>query len=98
MSGFVAGGAQDIFCGTGFDPNAAAIHDGDLICKVGGHRKVVGDEKIGETEGGLKLEQEIGDLRLDRAIECGERFIQDDELWLKRQGAGNREGAVFVRR
>ena len=93
-SGFVAWRRQNFFGRARFD-DAAVVHDGDLIGKVGGHRKIVGDEEIGQTERGLQIEQEIGDLGLYGAIEGGERFIQNDELWLERQGAGDGE-ALFL--
>ena len=42
------------------------------------HRQIVSDEKIGEFELFLQGKKKIGDLRLNRDIESGDRFIADD--------------------
>jgi hypothetical protein len=49
----------------------------------------VADEEVGEAELVLEIEQEVQDLGLDRLVEGGDRLVQDDELGLERQGAGD---------
>jgi hypothetical protein len=43
-------------------------------------REIVGNKQIGETKFSLQISQNIQDLRLNRDIEGGDRFIANNEL------------------
>ena len=47
----------------------AQIHHADAVADVFNHRKIVRDEKIGQTKLGLQIFQQVEHLRLDRDIE-----------------------------
>ncbi len=53
------------------------------------HRKVMGDEEIGQTESSLEVLQQIDDLGLDRDIEGRDRLIAHDKAGLHRKGPGD---------
>ena len=67
----------------------AVAHHGDFVGEVSGHGEVVGDEEKGCAERGLEFEKEIGDLRLNRAIESGEGFVENENFGLERERAGD---------
>ncbi|MNI45954.1 hypothetical protein D3C73_1003960 [compost metagenome] len=69
----------------------AQKHHGDAVAHAFDNRHVVADEEIGEAALFLQVEQKVGDLRLDGHIECGDRFVGDDEFRIERQCAGNRD-------
>ena len=78
----------DLFGGADLD-QFAAMHDGDAIAEIANDGDVVGDENEGQIEAALDLEQQVKDLRADRYVEGGGRFIGDDDARIERQGAGN---------
>lgn len=47
----------------------AEVHDSDSIGDVFNHRKVVGDEEVGEIHLLLKLFEQVDHLRLDGDVE-----------------------------
>ena len=49
------------------------------------HRKVVGDEQIGEAELVLQVLQQVDDLGLDRDVERGDRLVENEQARLQRQ-------------
>src|SRR5262245_7201365 len=59
--------------------DTAEIHDGDAVGKVAYHPQVVGNEEVGQFSLGFELTQEVQDLRLDRDVEGGGRFIADQQ-------------------
>src|SRR5882762_8980466 len=63
----------------------AAIHHRDFVTQVRGHRQIVRDKKVRQCEGRLQFQQEIGDLRLHRAIQSRQRFIENNEFRRERQ-------------
>ena len=75
---------------TGFN-DFSLIHHGDAVRDVVDDAEVVRNENHRKTEVLLKLFDEIENLRLDRDIQRGDRFIRDDELgfWRERPGDGD---------
>jgi len=59
--------------------------------EIRGHSEVVGNEEIGEAELGLQIEEKIGDLGLNGAVEGGEGFVEEEELGCKSKGASESE-------
>jgi hypothetical protein len=49
----------------------------------------VGNEKIRQPEFFLEVLHQVDDLRLNRHIECADRFIRDDDLRVRCQCARN---------
>ena len=62
--------------------DAAGIHDGDPVRRLGDHAHVVGDEHDGGAVLAPEALQERDDLRLHRDVERGRRLVGDDELGL----------------
>lgn len=69
---------EDEVSGTAFDELAGA-HDGDVCGELRDDGKAMGDQHIGEVKFLLELLEELEDLRTDRDIERGDRFIGNDE-------------------
>jgi len=42
--------------------------------------EIVGDEDVGERELLLEVVEEIQHLRLDRDVQCRDRFVRNDQL------------------
>src|SRR5215217_6279173 len=58
----------------------AGIHHGDVVCRLGHHAEVVGDQDDRRAELALQRLEQVDDLRLDRDVErCG-RLVRDDQL------------------
>jgi hypothetical protein len=73
---------------TDFD-DLAAIHHRDTRREITHDRHGVGDEKIGQTQVALQLREQVDDLRADADIECGDRFVGDDEPGMQSEGTGD---------
>ena len=43
------------------------------------------NEQVGQSKLLLEISQQIDDLRLDRDVQCGNRFVCNNEFWFKRQ-------------
>src|SRR5215470_4213486 len=71
--------------------DAAEIHDGDAVAHPLHHAEVVGDEDVGEAEALLQVDQQLQDLRADGDVERGDRLVEDDQLGLQDEGAGDRQ-------
>src|SRR5260370_11569202 len=63
----------------------AQVHDRDAIRDVLHDRKVMGDEQVRQVELRLQPLEQVDDLRLDRDVERGDRFVADDEGWADRE-------------
>ncbi len=67
----------------------AEVHDRDPVGDVPYDRQIVGNHHIGQSELPLQVVEEVDDLRLDRHVQRGNRFVGDDELGPQRQRAGD---------
>ena len=65
------------------------VHDGHPVADVAHHAEVVGDEQVAETEPFLQHLEQVDDLRLDRNVECRDRFVGDDQFGPDGQGPGD---------
>lgn len=61
----------------------AIEHYRDAVADVMNHGHVMRDEKIGESEIILQIGEQIQNLRLDRDVERGGRFVTDDQSRLE---------------
>lgn len=71
--------------------NAAVPHHEHLVTQLGDHGEVVRDEDEGDAEISTQRIQEIDDRRLDRHVEGRYGLIADENSWLRREGARNRD-------
>ena len=55
----------------------AGVHHGETIAHAGDDAEVVGDQQDGDVEAALEI-GEVEDLRLDRDVEGGGRFVGDE--------------------
>ena len=66
----------------------SSIHHGNLV----GHRQsfflVMRDEEEGDSEAALEIAQLATNLLAQLRIECGERFIEKEDVGLKHDGTG----------
>ena len=53
------------------------------------HRKIVGDEHVGQPHLVLDIHQKVENLGLNRDIERRNRLVADDKLRIEREGAGD---------
>src|SRR5207248_1230443 len=72
------------------------MHDGDVAGDPSGEGEVVGDENAGEVEAAAEVEEQGGDLGLQKQVEAGERFVEDEEARLEDQGAGDGEALTLA--
>ena len=72
------------------------IHHGDAVGDVVDDAKVMGDENHRQPEVFLERGDEIEDLRLDGDIECGDRFVGDDELRFRGERAGDGDALALA--
>ena len=66
-----------------------------LIGDVLHHRKIVGDEHVGEAQPLLQIAQQVEDLRADRHIERRDRLVADDQLRLDRERARDHDALAL---
>jgi hypothetical protein len=71
--------------------DAAGVHHGHAIGRLGDHTHVVGDQHHRGAALGRQLFQEADDLRLGRYVERRGRLVSDDELWFSAQREGNHD-------
>ena len=57
---------------------------------MGDDGEVVGHEQVGEAALAAQIDQKISDLRLHRHVQRGGRLVQEHDLGLQDQGAGDR--------
>ena len=65
--------------------NPAGVHHSDAIRGLGDHAHVVRDEHHRRAVVAAEPLQERDDLRLDRYVQCGGRFIGDNEFGIRRE-------------
>ena len=58
--------------------------------------QVVADEQVAEAALALEPAQEVDDLRLHREVERRGRLVEQDELRLERDGAGDRDALALA--
>ena len=90
----VARFAVHLFPGAGFD-DLAEVHHCHPIGNVPHHREVVGNEEVREAELVLDALQQVDDLRLDRHVERGNRFIEHEKVGVQSQGAGDADALAL---
>jgi hypothetical protein len=76
----------------------AEIHHEHVVRDVPDDAEIVRDEEIGEPQLGLKVGEQVEDLRLDRNVERRDGFVGDDELRRQHQRAGNRDALTLAAR
>nr|WP_272268838.1 hypothetical protein [Rhodococcus sp. Rp3] len=69
--------------------DSAAVHHSYSVADVTDRGQAVPDEQVGQIELALKLFEKVEDLRLDRDVERGYRFVAHDEAWTGRKCSGN---------
>ena len=62
--------------------NSTEIHHRDAVRDVLDDCEVMRNEKIGQAELRLQIDQQVDDLRLHRHVERRDRFVADDHLRL----------------
>ena len=67
----------------------ADVHHGNPIRNVLDDAQIVGDEQVGEFELGLKVFEEVQNLRLNRHVECGDGLVGDDQIRMRRERSSN---------
>ena len=83
-----AGVLEDVLHPALFD-DLAAVHHDDAVGHLRDHRHVVGDEQHGHSVFALQPVDEGENLRLDRDVERGCRFVGDEQAGLARHGHGD---------
>ncbi len=75
----------------------AQVHHRDAVGDVAHHRQVVGDEDVGETRIALlQFLQQVDHLRLDRDIQRRDRLVQDQQVGVAGQGAGDADALALA--
>jgi hypothetical protein len=76
----------------------AEVHDGDTVRDVPHHGEVVRDEDVREAEVGLERLEQVDDLRADRDVERRDGLVQDQELRVERERAGDADALALPAR
>ena len=84
----VAGPLVDVVDGADFD-DLSEIHDQHAVGDILHHIQIMGDEDIRESQLPLQIQEQVENLRLDRFVERGNRFIEDQQPGLQGQGTGD---------
>ena len=71
---------REQFLGRRLLDDLTGVHDGDLVSHLGDKRQVVGHEDHCEAELLTQLVEQVDDLLLNGDVQCGGRFISNDEL------------------
>ena len=87
---FGLGVAEDLLDRALLD-DLAVLHDHDAVAERAHDLEVVRDEEVGEARLVLQLAQQLDDLGLHRQVERRGRLVEEDELGLERDGAGDGE-------
>src|ERR1039458_7931314 len=75
--------------------DGATLHDGDLVGQAGDQREVMGNQDIGDSQALLETAEKGGDLGGERGIEAVEGLVEDDQLGLGHEGAGDGEALAL---
>ena len=89
------GSAVELFLG-GNLAHMAQEHYADAVRNKVDDRKIMPDEEIGQTVLLLQVLEQVQHLALHRNIQCGDRFIADDQVRLQRNGAGNADAPALA--
>ena len=65
----------------------AQVHDHNSICNVADNREVVANKDVCQTVIFLQLFKQVNYLCLNRNVQCRNRLIADNNLWLKHNSA-----------
>ena len=84
----MSGAIKNLFPWREFD-DLSKIHDRDPVRDVTNRRKVVRDEKVGETKPFLQIREQVQNAGLNADVERRDRLIQDHHLGIDRKRAGN---------
>lgn len=76
----------------------AQIHYGYTIGNVLNNGEAMGDEKIRQAKLLLQFLEQIYDLSLDRNVKCRDRFITNDQLWIKCQSPSDPDPLTLAAR
>ncbi len=63
--------------------DAPQIHHPDTSADVVDDSEIVGNEQIREIELVLQIHQQIDDLCLDRYVQCRNRLVANNQLWVE---------------
>jgi hypothetical protein len=86
----VAGPVEDPRGRSGLD-DGAMMHDERPVADLPNDCKVVRDEEVRDPAGVADVGEKVEDLRLDRDVESGDRFVQDEQAGLGGQSPGDRD-------
>ena len=67
----------------------APVHDHDFLGDVGDHAQIVGDHQHRHAKLGLKVAEQLEDLRLDGDVEGGGRLVRDQQRRVADQRHGD---------
>ena len=54
------------------------------------------DQQVGQGEARLQVDEQVDDLRLDRHVERGDRFVGDDQRRVEGEGAGQADALALA--
>ena len=74
----------------------ALVNDGDPVADEADHRKVVGDEQVGQIPLLLQLGQQVQHLGADGNVQRGDRLVCDDEVRFHDQRPGNADALTLT--
>jgi len=74
----------------------AQVHHADVVGNVLHHRKVVGDEQVGEFQFFLQIHQQVDNLRLNGDIQRRQRLVAHDELRVQRERARDADALALA--
>ena len=72
------------------------VHHGDAVGDVADHAEVVGDEHVGDAELVAQVRQQVHDPRLHRDVERRQRLVEDDDLGLDGERAGDADALALT--
>ena len=65
------------------------VHDADAVRDAADDTEVVRDHEGRELVLVLQVSQQVQDLRLDRHVQRGDGFVEDQQAWLQDEGSGD---------
>ena len=74
------------------------VQDECLIGELAHDRQVVADQEVGDTALVADVGEQVEHLSLDRHIQRGDRFVEDQDSGLCRKGAGDRDPLTLATR
>ena len=74
----MAGVVEDIMDGTFFN-DTAGVHDDDVVCHLSDNTQVMGNQHDRRIDLILELTEQVKNLCLNGNIQCGGRFVGDDQ-------------------